>query len=255
MNLIDSHCHLYYEPFVLDLQKNINECKINNVNLLLSIGVDYETSKKNIEISEEFDEVYCTIGLHPNNVKTKINELNKIFSLLKESKKIIGIGECGLDLYRSKDNLNQQIECFEKQIQFSLDNKLPFIIHTRDSDKEIISVLNNFKNKKMNFILHCFSGNLNFAREYIDLGGYISFSGILTFKNSKELQQTCKDLPLDKILIETDSPYLSPHPIRGKPNHPKNVNLIAQKISDIKNIEFNKVAHVTSNNFKKLFDI
>jgi TatD DNase family protein len=255
MNLIDSHCHLYYEPFVLDLHKNINECKINNVNLLLSIGVDYETSKKNIKISEEFDEVYCTIGLHPNNVKTKINELNQIFSLLKESKKIIGIGECGLDLYRSKDNLNQQIECFEKQIQFSIDNKLPFIIHTRDSDKETIAVLNNFKNKKMNFILHCFSGKLNSAREYIDLGGYISFSGILTFKNSKELQQVCKDLPLDKILIETDSPYLSPHPIRGKPNHPKNVNLIAKKISDIKNIEFNEVAHVTSNNFKKLFDI
>lgn len=255
MDLVDSHCHLYYEPYSLDLSQCINESKNDNVNLLLSIGVDYQTSIENIKIAENFKEVYCSIGLHPNNVKEKSSEINKIFSLLETSKKIIGIGECGLDLYRSPENFTDQVKCFEKQIQFSLDNDLPFIVHTRDSDKETFDVLNNFKTKNLKFVMHCFSSNCYYAEKFIELGGLISFSGNLTFKNSLEIQKTCSTISLDKILIETDSPYLSPHPLRGKKNHPKNVNLIAKKISELKNIKIDEVAKFTTNNFKKLFDI
>jgi TatD DNase family protein len=253
MNLVDSHCHLYYEPYILDLKNTINECKKENVNTLLSIGVDYDTSKKNIEISNQFKEIYCTIGLHPNNVKNKKKEIEEIFLLLKESKKIVGIGECGLDLYRSKNNLSDQIDCFEKQINFSLENNLPFVIHARESDNEIIEVLNSFKNKNLKFILHCFSGSLNSAKKYIDLGGYISFSGILTFKKNDELRSISENLPIERILLETDSPYLSPHPFRGKVNHPKNVKFIAELLAKTRNVDLKEIASITTENFNKIF--
>ena len=255
MGLIDSHCHLYYEPYSLDLKKCIDDCKDDNVNLLLSIGVDYQTSFENIKIAENFKEVYCTIGLHPNNVKEKSAELNKIFNLVYTSNKIIGVGECGIDLFRSKNNLNEQIKVFEMQIEFAIDKKLPLIIHSRDSHDQIIKVINNYKNSNFKFVMHCFSGSVSYAKKYLDLGGYISFSGILTFKNATELHNTCKEVPLDKILVETDSPYLSPHPFRGKTNHPKNTVFVAKKLAEIKNQNFDEVSKITTDNFCKLFNI
>jgi TatD DNase family protein len=255
MSLIDSHCHLYYEPYKLNLKKSIDECNKNNVNLLLSIGVDYQTSLENIKIAENFNEVYCTIGLHPNYVKEKSSEVDKIFNLIDTSNKIIGIGECGIDLFRSKDNLKEQVKYFELQIEFAIKKKLPLIIHSRDSHNEIIKVLNNYKNFNFKFVMHCFSGSINYAKKYLDLGGYVSFSGILTFKNATELHNTCKEVPLDKILVETDSPYLSPHPFRGKTNHPKNTVIVAKKLAEIKNLNFDAVSKITTNNFCKLFNI
>jgi len=253
MSLIDSHCHLYYEPYKLNLKKNIDECNKNNVNLLLSIGVDYQTSLENIKIAENFNEVYCTIGLHPNYVKEKSSEVDKIFNLIDTSNKIIGIGECGIDLFRSQDNLKEQIKYFELQIEFAVKKKLPVIIHSRDSHDEIIKVLNNYKNFNFKFIMHCFSGSLDYATQYINLGGYISFSGILTFKNASELQNVCKNISNDKILVETDSPYLTPHPFRGKINHPKNTYLVAKKVAEIKGLTVEEISKTTSNNFYKLF--
>jgi len=253
MSLIDSHCHLYYEPYKLNLKKNIDECNKNNVNLLLSIGVDYQTSLENIKIAENFNEVYCTIGLHPNYVKEKSSEVDKIFDLIDTSNKIIGIGECGIDLFRSQDNLKEQIKYFELQIEFAIKKKLPVIIHSRDSHDEIIKVLNNYKNFNFKFIMHCFSGSLDYATQYINLGGYISFSGILTFKNASELQNVCKNISNDKILVETDSPYLTPHPFRGKINHPKNTYLVAKKVAEIKGLTVEEISKTTSNNFYKLF--
>ena len=253
MSLIDSHCHLYYEPYKLNLKKSIDECNKNNVNLLLSIGVDYQTSLENIKIAENFNEVYCTIGLHPNYVKEKSSEVDKIFDLIDTSNKIIGIGECGIDLFRSQDNLKEQIKYFELQIEFAIKKKLPVIIHSRDSHDEIIKVLNNYKNFNFKFIMHCFSGSLDYATQYINLGGYISFSGILTFKNASELQNVCKNISNDKILVETDSPYLTPHPFRGKINHPKNTYLVAKKVAEIKGLTVEEISKTTSNNFYKLF--
>lgn len=253
MSLIDSHCHLYYEPYKLNLKKSIDECNKNNVNLLLSIGVDYQTSLENIKIAENFNEVYCTIGLHPNYVKEKSSEVDKIFNLIDTSNKIIGIGECGIDLFRSQDNLKEQIKYFELQIEFAIKKKLPVIIHSRDSHDEIIKVLNNYKNFNFKFIMHCFSGSLDYATQYINLGGYISFSGILTFKNASELQNVCKNISNDKILVETDSPYLTPHPFRGKINHPKNTYLVAKKVAEIKGLTVEEISKTTSNNFYKLF--
>ena len=140
MYIVDSHCHLYYEPFISNLKKTIDECRSKGVNRLLSISVNYETSLKNIKIVSEFEEIFCTIGLHPINVVNEKKNLNKILDLYKPNSKIIGIGEAGIDLYRSSENLKDQINCFHQQIEFCIENKLPLVIHSRDAEKETINV-------------------------------------------------------------------------------------------------------------------
>jgi TatD DNase family protein len=254
-DIIDSHCHLYYEPFLSNLKFTIDECKSNNINVLLSIAVDYETSLKNIEISKKHDEIYCTIGLHPNNVANKMTEIDKILNLYGQNNKIVGIGECGIDLYRSNDNLSEQIKIFEKHVDKSIKENAPLIIHTRSADEETYNVLKKFKNYNLTFIIHCFSSDYTFAKRCIDLGGSISFSGNITFKNSANIQSVCKKIPLDKILVETDSPYLSPEPYRGKVNNPKNTYYVAKKISEIRGISLDQVASQTTTNFIKIFKI
>lgn len=255
IRIIDSHCHLYYEPYISNLDNVIKECKDKNIFLMLSIGVDYETSLKNIEISKKFSEVYCTVGLHPNNVRDKKKDLEKIFTLIDRKNKVIGIGECGIDLFKSSENLKDQIYYFEKQIEKSIDKDLPLIIHSRNSDNEVLDVLNGYKNKNLNFIIHCFSSDYNFAKKIIDIGGYISFGGMLTFKNNDLLKKSCLHIPIEKILVETDSPYLTPHPFRGKLNHPKNTDLVLKELAKIKNISINEASSITTENFLKLFAI
>ncbi len=253
MYIVDSHCHLYYEPYINNLKQIIKECKSKNVKRLLSISVDYETSLKNIKIASEFDEIFCTIGLHPNKVINEKSKLNKILDLYIPNKKILGIGEAGIDLYRSNDNLKDQIYCFERQIEFCIDNKLPLVIHSRNAEKETIDILKNYSKKGLNFVLHCFSGTEKFAMECLNLNGHISFGGIITFKKSIELGKICYKIPLDKILVETDSPYLSPLPYRGKTNHPENTFIIVKKIADIKKKTIEEISKKTTSNFNKLF--
>tara|TARA_B100001093_G_scaffold514476_1_gene588587 strand:+ start:917 stop:1699 length:783 start_codon:yes stop_codon:yes gene_type:complete len=255
MYIVDSHCHLYYEPYISNLKKIIEDCKSKNVKLLLSISVDLQTSKKNIEIASKFDEIYCTVGLHPNNISNSQKDLKKILNLYTPNSKILGIGEAGIDLFKTDNNLLKQIECFEYQIEFSIKNDLPLIIHSRNSEKETISVLKKYSNKNLNFILHCFSGSEKFANDCLDLNGYISFGGIITFKNTDNLREICKKIPMNKILVETDSPYLSPHPLRGKVNHPQNTSLVIEKIAEIKEKKIDEISSITTNNFNELFKI
>ena len=163
--------------------------------------------------------------------------------------------EAGIDLYRSKNNLDQQVECFEKQIKFSIKNKLPLIIHSREAEKETINVLKKYANQDFNFIIHCFSGSENFAMECLNMNGFISFGGIITFKNSTNLSKICKKIPMDRVLVETDSPYLSPHPYRGKVNHPKNTLLIVEKNSRNQRQIYSRYIKKTTDNFIKLFKL
>ena len=158
-------------------------------------------------------------------------------------------------MFKSNDNLLKQIECFELQIQFCIKNDLPLVIHSRNSEKETIGVLKKYANKNLNFILHCFSGTEKFANDCLDLNGHISFGGIITFKNSFNLTEICKKIPINKILVETDSPYLSPHPLRGKVNHPQNTSLVIKKIAEIKQKQIDEISAITTNNFNELFKI
>lgn len=249
---IDSHCHLNSELYKdLSLSQILNDAKINNINKFLSIGVDYASSKKNLAIKSKFAEILITIGLHPNYIKTEYKtELDKIFKLFDKNN-ISAIGEVGLDYFKNSHFKKEQKIAFEKQINFSVLNNKPVVVHTRDAFNDTFDIIKSSKYKK--FIIHCFTGSLHEVKKYLDLDCYISFSGIITFKNSKDICESAKFVPLSKLLIETDAPYLSPEPLRGKLNFPKNLTLIAKKIAELKNINISEIEDSTSNNFNELF--
>jgi len=252
--LIDSHCHLYYEPFISNMQATIEESKKNKIDLMLTISVDLSTTLINIDLANSYPEIYCSIGIHPNNVlKNKLENLETIKSLYKKSNKIIAVGEIGLDYYRN-NNKEEQIAFLKKQIQIASELSLPIIIHTRDAEDETLKVIkeNSEKNK---FLIHCFSGSLEFAKSLLDCGCFISLSGIVTFHNAQNVQEVAKYIPLDRLLVETDSPYLSPDPYRGRTNYPKNVFFVAKKIAEIKNTSIENISNHTSSNFYKFFNL
>ena len=252
--LIDSHCHLYYQPYINNIRETLDICKKYNVKKLLTIGVNIETSKKNIELANTYDEIYCTIGIHPNEVTNtsleKVTELKKIFN---NSKKILAIGEIGLDFFKNNNKADQE-KFFHKQIEIALELKLPVVIHSREAEEYTINVLQNYKKNNLKFIVHCFTGTKKFAENIIKLNGYISVGGILTFKKSENLRDICKEFPLNKILIETDSPYLSPDPFRGKINCPSNVRFVAEKLAKIKSLEAKEIEDETEKNFNQFFN-
>ena len=256
--LIDSHCHLTYEPMVSDIPKVLDLCKQNQVSKILTIGTNLETSKQSIQIAEAYKNIFCTIGLHPNETEREAINFTEIINLARSSKKIIGIGETGLDFYYNKEKENSaiQIDMFEKHIELAQKTHKPVIVHTRSADKETLEVVKKIKNiSEIHFVIHCFTGNSNFCHKLLDLGCYISFSGIITFNKVEEICKAVEIVPLDKLLVETDSPYLSPVPFRGKNNSPSNVKFVAEKIAQIKKVSFEEIALCTSKNFNKIFSI
>lgn len=256
MPLIDSHCHLTYEPMYSNLDKLVHDCQKNNISHMLSISTNLETATRSISIADKYRNIYTSIGLHPCEVKNNFKDIDDILKLYKNSKKIIGIGEIGLDYYRDQDNKNYQIEAFEKQINFAIKKKLPVIVHTRSANEDTISIIKkNAVQNKIKFLIHCFSESSDFCKKLIDLDCYISFSGIVTFKNAKEVQKSATLVPIDRILIETDSPYLSPEPHRGKINSPLNINFIANYLSKLKKINFKSFEEQTSKNFNTFFGL
>ena len=248
--IIDSHCHLDYEPLISDINKIILNAKKNNVTNLLTIGTSLESSKRVLEIVEKYENVYGAIGIHPNSTTNNLSDLNELVDIKKKSKKIIAFGETGLDYFYKRSEKNDQIQSFEKHIQFAISEKVPVIIHTRDSDEDTISIIKKYYTKTK-FLIHCFTGSLDFAKNLLDLECLISFSGIITFKKSTDLRNVVKYVPMEKMLIETDSPYLSPDPFRGKSNEPANVKIVAENIALIKEIALEEVANTTTKNFKK----
>ena len=250
--IVDSHCHLDYEPLINNINDVLLNAKKNNIINLLTIGTSLESSRKVIEIVEKYENIYGSIGIHPNSTTSHLNDLDKLIDIKKKSKKIIGFGETGLDYFYKKSEKKDQIFSFEKHIEFAISEKVPVIIHTRDADEDTISIIK--KNyTKTKFLIHCFTGNLEFAKKLLDLGCLISFSGIITFKKLTNLRSVVKYVPLDKMLVETDSPYLSPDPLRGKSNEPANVKIIAEKVASIKGISLDDVANITTKNFNFFF--
>ena len=250
--IIDSHCHLDYEPLISDINKIILNAKKNNVTNLLTIGTSLESSKRVLEIVEKYENIYGAIGIHPNSTTNNLSDLNELVDIKKKSKKIIAFGETGLDYFYKRSEKNDQIQSFEKHIEFAISEKVPVIIHTRDADKDTISIIKKYYTKTK-FLIHCFTGSLDFVKNLLDLECLISFSGIITFKKSTDLRNVVKYVPMEKMLIETDSPYLSPDPLRGKSNEPANVKIVAENIALIKEISFEEVANLTTSNFKKFF--
>ena len=252
--IIDSHCHLNYEPMSNSLSETIQRANKDGVEYILTISTEDKSFSKILEIINKHKCVYGTYGIHPHEAKTHQNiKSNDIIDKTKQSKKIIGIGETGLDFYYNHSDKKDQINCFEQHIYAAQETDLPIVVHTRSAEKETIEILKKHVKKKMKILIHCFTGTREFAFNLLDLGAYISASGVVTFKKSQDLASTFKDLPNDKILVETDAPYLSPVPLRGKPNEPSHIVHTVRFLSNLKKLPFDVFSNITTNNFYNLF--
>ena len=251
--MIDSHCHLDHEPLFTNIVEVINRSKKVGLKKILTISTSlksFENIKKIIEIDSI---IYGSIGIHPHESSNdKINSNYLIENALKY-KKIIGIGETGLDFYYENSKKNDQIDSFIKHIEASIYLNYPLIVHSRSAEKETFNILNEYKNKDVKILMHCYTGSKEFAKKLMDLNTYFSASGIITFKNSLDLQKTFKFIDNKRILIETDSPFLAPIPMRGKKNEPSFIKYTLEKLSQLKSIDFNELEEITNNNFDTLF--
>ena len=253
--IIDSHCHLEYEPMSLALKETVSRANKEGVKFLLTISTTDNSLKKILKITSDFECVYGTYGIHPHEA---INHQNiKSAEILKKinlSKKIIGIGETGLDFYYNHSEKKDQLNSFEEHINAAQSSNLPLIVHTRSAETETLELLKKKKKEKdFKILIHCFTGSRDFAFKLLDLNAYISASGVVTFKKSEDLASTFKDIPNNRILVETDSPYLAPVPLRGKTNEPSYIIHTVKFLSEIKKINFENFSEITSNNFFNLF--
>ena len=253
--MIDSHCHLDHEPMFGDLKNVIIRSKESGVEKILSICTTNDSFKKIIEIIKFDPIIYGTYGIHPHETNNDNTTKEEIIKNVNSNKKIIAIGESGLDFYYNHSSKENQISSFKCHIEASIELNVPIIVHSRNAEKETFEILNNYKNFKPKILMHCFTGSANFANKLLKLNSYFSASGIITFKNSIDLQDTFKYMPNDKLLIETDSPYLSPVPFRGKKNEPSFIKYTLDKLAEIKNIKLEDIEKITNNNFNKLFNI
>ena len=255
--IIDSHCHLDYPSLYENLEEVIKRAEFNKVNKLLTICTTLESFEKIKLIIEKYKNIYGTFGIHPHESKKYKNIDSKfILNLKKKHKKVIGIGETGLDFFYNYSDKKIQKKSFIEHIEAATQLNIPLIVHSRDAENDTYEILKSEKkNSNLKILMHCFTGSQNFANKLLDLGCYISVSGIITFQNSIELANTVSFIPIENLLVETDSPYLSPHPLRGKSNEPSYIVHTINKLSQIKNISKEDVIAYTTNNFKKLFNL
>lgn len=258
MELFDSHAHLDDEKFDEDREEMIQKIRESEVTKLISAGYSLEGSEKAKNLSNQYDFIYATSGISPNDIPQTEDELwimlDKIKEMIQQNEKIVAIGEIGLDYYWNQENKELQKLAFIKQIELANELKLPIVIHTREAVMDTIEILkqNEVVSKG---VFHCCPLNRELVKEALKLGFYISFAGPVTFKNSKNANEIINMVPNEKILIETDSPYLSPEPFRGKRNDSRNVKFVAQKIADVKNMDLEEIARITYQNAKRIFNI
>ena len=253
--IIDSHCHLEYEPMSLTLEKTIARANNDGVKYLLTISTTDKSLKKILKITEDFDCVYGTYGIHPHEAKNHNKITSKdIIKKISLSKKLIGIGETGLDFYYNHSEKKDQMISFEEHINSAQILNIPLIVHTRSAEVETLDLLKRKKKEKdFKLLIHCFTGTRDFAFQLLDLGAFISASGVVTFKKSQDLASTFKDIPNDRILVETDAPYLAPVPLRGKTNEPSFIIHTVKFLSDLKKLSFKDFSEITTKNFYNLF--
>ena len=255
--IIDSHCHLDYSDLYNQLDDVVKRAELNNVECLLTICTTPESFKKILLITKKYENIYGTYGIHPHETQkyATINS-NFIFNIKKKYKKIIGIGETGLDFFYNHSDKKIQKKSFVEHIKAALELNIPIIVHSRSAEIDTYEILKSEKkNSNLKVLIHCFTGSKDFAKKLIDINCYISVSGIITFKNSMELNDTVSSIPIENLLVETDSPYLTPIPYRGKPNEPSYIVHTVEKLSQIKNVSKEYIMSNTTNNFKKLFKL
>lgn len=248
--MIDTHAHLTEGKLYNNLEKILNSAKESGVSKIICVGMNKDANEKVIEIINKHQEVYGSVGIHPNEVTKNELDLNLLAEQTKNDK-IIAIGEIGIDLYRNKDTINIQKTYFIEQIKLAITLDLPVIIHSRNSADVIYEILKDYPDVKG--VMHCYSEHKELVNKFVDLGFYIGVGGIITFKNAHEVRDIIKKVPLNRLLIETDSPYLAPDPYRGKPNEPAFVKHTLLKLAELTNIEPEELIKITRNNTYGLF--
>ena len=254
--LIDSHCHLNLLAKEMDLDSTIQRALANNVQYMQTICTKLEDLPIVLEIAAKYENVFASVGVHPCEVNSSTSRCNdaEAIIMLTQHPKIIGIGETGLDYYHQPYYKKLQQDSFVAHIHAASSTRLPIIVHTREADEDTMNILTSeMRNSKFLGLIHCFTSSKNLLAKMLDIGLYISMSGIITFKNATDLQEIVKYIPLDRLLIETDTPYLAPTPMRGKQNEPAFVRYVAEKVAELKNITSKELANVTTLNFKTLF--
>jgi len=251
--MIDSHCHLDHAPLLDNLNDILNRSKEVGIKKLLTICTTLESFKNIENILIIDDMIYGTFGIHPH--ETENNDVSKITIIesIKKNPKLIGVGETGLDFYYNHSKKNKQIDSFKKHIEAAIEINLPIIVHSRNAEEETFNILNEYKKHKPKILMHCFTGTYKFYKQMEELDSYFSASGIITFNSSKDLQNTFSKIPNNKLLVETDSPFLAPIPMRGKKNEPSFIKYTLKKLADIKNIDVSEMVSLTTKNFNNLF--
>ena len=253
--LIDTHTHLDDVRYNDDREAVIARAREAGVHAFLTIGCDLATSRSAVALADQFPFVYASIGVHPHEVKHIQDDWYDEFRSLAKSDRVVAYGEIGLDYHYNHSSPKEQRDRLREQIQLARELSLPIIIHTREAQEDTIAILREEKASEIGGVFHCFSGDAWLAKDALDLGFYLSFSGILTFQNATMLREIAKNTPLDRVLIETDCPYLTPVPYRGKRNEPAYVSQVAQQLASIHAVPLDEIAELTSKNAKQLFKI
>ena len=253
--LFDSHCHVDDDSYDNDRSELIEDLPNKGIDLIMEIGADMGSSRRAAVLAKRYPFIYAAVGVHPHDTRNMTEEDIEELALLASEPKVKAIGEIGLDYHYTDTHKPTQKKWFERQMQLTMDLSMPFIIHDRESHADCLEILRRFDIKKVGGVMHCFSGSVEMAKEVIKMGMVISLGGPVTFKNARHSVEVAKEIPLDKILIETDSPYLAPEHLRGKRNSPEYVRFVAEKIAEIKGETFETVARVTKENAMKLFKI
>lgn len=246
----DTHCHIYKEYYE-NIDEILKNAKENKINRMINNGCDKKSNSEVLELIGKYENMYGALGIHPENVEEYIQEDIKLIEKQLNHKKVIAIGEIGLDYHYTKENKEKQKKLLEEQLSLAERYQLPVIIHSREATEDTINILKNYKTKG---VIHSFSGSLETAKIYIKMGYLLGINGVITFKNSK-LKDVIREIPLENIVLETDSPYLTPEPFRGKRNEPARILEIAKFISELKEISIEELARITNDNIKRIFDI
>lgn len=253
--LFDSHAHLDARRFDDDRDKVIERAKENGISYIMNPGADFESSVKSVELASKYDIIYAAVGVHPHDAETMDEMMLQLLKGMTKKSKVMAIGEIGLDFHYNYSPRDIQKKWFREQIKLAKEVNLPIIVHDREANNEVMNILKEEEAFDTGVLMHCYSGSAELARQYIKRGAYISIAGPVTFKNARKAVEVVEAIPMDYLMIETDSPYLTPHPYRGKRNESSYVRYVAEKIAEIKGISFEEVAERTMENAKKYFRI
>lgn len=255
--MIDSHAHLDDPKFDLDRDSLINNLEKHGIEYVFNIGADIVSSRNSVALADKYENIYAVVGIHPHDASSYNEEIEKELIELAKNKKVMAIGEIGLDYYYDNSPRDIQMEVFKKQIELAAKLNLPIVIHSRDAHKDTFDTLKEAHEKypDMKVLIHCYSSSVEMMREYMKLGFYIALGGVVTFKNSVTPKEVAKEVPLSRLLLETDSPYMAPVPLRGKRNEPMFVKYVAEEIASLRGINIEEVIEQTSKNTKEFYGI